>query len=239
MALTEAEDIMKQWQEYTEELYKKDLHNPDNHANVITNPEPDILEYEVKGALGSITTNKASGGDGITPELCKIIKDDAIKVLHSICQQIWKAQQWPQDWKRSVFIPIPKKYNAKECSHYSMIAFISHASKVMLGEIMGTVKESLKKSVKVTLAETSRRVWKKQPRLPSSQPSQCPKAGRSLAGPLPSKPSPRAWSLSRRLTRASWDKPGPTTGLSSPGKGRSSMERNSRKRKCWRATRRR
>ena len=100
--LTEAEDIKKRWQEYTEELYKKDLHNSDNHNGVITHLEPDILEYEVRQALGNITTNKASGGDGIPVELFQILKDDAVKVLHSICQQIWKTQQWPQDWKRSV-----------------------------------------------------------------------------------------------------------------------------------------
>ena len=125
--------FLKRWQEYTEELYKKDLHDPDNHHGVIshTQLEPDILEYEVKWALGSITTNKASGGDGIPVELFQILKDDAVKVLHSICQQIWKTQQWPQDWKRSVFIPIPKKGNAKECSNYCTIALISHASKVM------------------------------------------------------------------------------------------------------------
>ena len=132
MDLTEAEDIKKRWQEYTEELYKKDLHDPDNHDGVITDLEPDILECEVKWALESITTNKASGGDGIPVELVQILKDDAVKVLHSICQQIWKTQQWPQDWKRSVFIPIPKKGNAKECSNYRTIALISHASKVML-----------------------------------------------------------------------------------------------------------
>ena len=107
---------------------QKDLHDPDNHDAVITHLEPDILEYEVKWALGSITTNKASGGDGIPVELFQILKDDAVKVLHSICQQIWKPQQWPKDWKRSVFIPIPKKSNAKECS----VALIAHASKVML-----------------------------------------------------------------------------------------------------------
>ena len=116
MHLTEAEDIKKRWQEYTEELYKKGLNNPDNHDGVITHLESDILEYEVKWALGSITTNKASGGDGIPAELFQILKDDAAKVLHSICQQIWKTQQWSHDWKRSVFIPIPKKGNAKECS---------------------------------------------------------------------------------------------------------------------------
>ena len=129
--LTEAEDNKKRWQEYTEEPYKKDLHDPDNHDGVITNLELDILESKVKWALGSITTNKTSGGDRIPVELFKILKDDAIKVMHSICQQIWKTQQWPQDWKRSVFIPIPKKGNAKECSNYHTIAVISHTSKVM------------------------------------------------------------------------------------------------------------
>ena len=112
-------------------LCKKDLHDSGNHDGVITNLEPDILECEVKWALESITTNKASGGDGIPVELFQIL-NDAVKVLHSICQQIWKTQQWPQDWKRSVFIPIPKKGNAKECSNYQTIALISHASKVML-----------------------------------------------------------------------------------------------------------
>ena len=115
MDLTEAEDIKKRWQEHTEELYKKDLHNQNNHDGVITHLEPDILECEVRWALESITTNKTSGGDGIPVELFQILKDDAVKVLHSICQQIWKTQQWPQDWKRSVFILIPKKGNAKEC----------------------------------------------------------------------------------------------------------------------------
>ena len=123
--LTEAEDIKKRWQEYTE-LYKKDLHYLDNHDGVITHQEPDILQCEVKRDLGSITMNKASGGDGIPVELFQILKDDAVIVLHSICQQIWKTQQWPQDWKRSVFIPIPKKGNAKECSNYRTIALISH-----------------------------------------------------------------------------------------------------------------
>ena len=116
----------------TEELYKKDLHDPDNHDGVITPLEPDILECEVKWALEGITTNKASGSDGIPAELFQILKDDAVKVLHSICQQIWKTQQWPQAWKRSVFIPIPKKGDAKKCSNYRTIALISHASKVML-----------------------------------------------------------------------------------------------------------
>ena len=132
MDLTEAEDIKMRWQEYTEELYKKDLHDPDNHDGVITHLEADILEYEVKWALGSITMNKASGGDGIPVELFQVLKVDTVKVLHTIRQQIWKTQQWPQDQKRSVFIPIPKKGNAKECSNYQIIALISHTSKVML-----------------------------------------------------------------------------------------------------------
>ena len=131
MDLTEAEDIMKRWQEYTEKLYKKDLLDLDNHDGVITHLEPDILECEIKWALGSITMNKAGGGDGISVELFQIRKDDAVKVLHSICQQIWKTQQWPLNWKRSVFIPIPKKGNAKECSNYHTIALISQASKVI------------------------------------------------------------------------------------------------------------
>ena len=132
MDLTEAEDIKKRWQEYTEELYKKDIHDPDNHNGMITNLEPDILECKVKWALGNITTNKASGGDGISVQLFEILKDDAVKGMHSICQQTWKTQQWPQDWKRTVFIPTAKKGNAKECSNYRTIALISHASKVML-----------------------------------------------------------------------------------------------------------
>ena len=131
MDLTEA-DIEKRWVEYTENYTKKDLNDPDNHDGVITHLEPDILECEVKWALESITMNKASEGDGIPVELFQILKDDGVKVLHSICQQIWKTQQWPQDWKRSVFILTPKKGNAKECSDYCTIALISHASKVML-----------------------------------------------------------------------------------------------------------
>ena len=128
MDLTEAKDIQKRWQEYTEELYKKDLHDPYNHNGVITHLEPDIQECEVKWVLESITMSKASGGDGILLEIFQILKDDAVKVLHSICQQIWKTQQWPQDWKMSVFISIPKKGNPKECSNYHIIALISHAS---------------------------------------------------------------------------------------------------------------
>ena len=131
MDLTEAEASKKRWQAYRE-LYKKDHNDPDNQNTVITHLQPDILECEVKWALGSITTNKASGGDGIPVELFQIIKDDAMEVLHSICQQIWKTQQWPQDWKRSVFIPILKESNAKECSNYCTIVLISHTSKVML-----------------------------------------------------------------------------------------------------------
>ena len=127
--LTEAEDIKKRWQEYTEELHKKDLYNPDNYEGEVTHTYlgPGILEYEVRWALGSITTNKASRGVGVPVVLFQILRDDAVKVLHSLCQQIWKTQQWPQDWKRSVFIPIPKKGNAKECSNYHTIALIWYA----------------------------------------------------------------------------------------------------------------
>ena len=139
--LTEAEDVKKRWQKYIEELYKKDLHNPDNHDGVITHLEPDILEYEGQRALGSITKNKASGSDGIPVELFQILKDDAVKVLHSICQQIWKTQQWPQDWKRSVFIPIPKIGNAKECSNHHTISLISHAAKVMLEILQARIQQ--------------------------------------------------------------------------------------------------
>ena len=145
MDLMEIEAIKKRWQEYTEEPYKKDLHDPGNHDGVITHThlEPDNLECEVKWALGSIITNSRGDalgsiitspnrGDGIPVELFQILKDNAVKVLHSVCQQMWKTQQWPQDWKRSVFIPVPKKGNAKECSDYHTIALISHDSKVML-----------------------------------------------------------------------------------------------------------
>ena len=140
MDLTEAEDIKKRWQEYTEELYKKDLQYSDNHDGVITHLEPDILECKVKWALGSITMDKDSGSDGIPVELFQILKDNAVKMLHSKCHQIWKTQQWPQDWKKSVFIPIPKKGNAKECSNYHTIALISHASKVMLKILQGRLQ---------------------------------------------------------------------------------------------------
>ena len=125
--LTGAEDIKKRWQEYTEKLYNKDLHDSNTHDGVVTHLEPGILECEVKWALGSITMNKAGGGDGIPVELFQMLKDDAVKVMHSICQQIWKTWQWPQDWERSVFIPVPKKGNAKECSNYCTVALISHA----------------------------------------------------------------------------------------------------------------
>ena len=141
MDLTEAEEIKKRWQEYTEELYKKNLHNPDNHVVMVTPPEPDILECEVKWALWSITTAKASGSDGIPAELFKIQKDDAIKVLHSICQKIWKTQQQPQDWKMSVFIPISKNGNAKECSNYHKNALISHTTKVILNILQARLQQ--------------------------------------------------------------------------------------------------
>ena len=125
------------------ELYNKDLHNPDNYDGMITHLGPDILQCKVRWTLGSITMNKASGGDGIPVELFQILEDDAVKVLHSICQQIWKTQQWPQDWKRSVFIPIPKKGNAKECSNYCTIALISHASKVMLKILQARLQQDM------------------------------------------------------------------------------------------------
>ena len=141
MDLTEAEDIKKRWQEYTEDLYKKGLHDPDNHDGVMTHLEPNILECKVKWALGNITRNKASGGDGISVELFQILKDDSVKMLYSIDQQIWKTQQWPQDWKRSVFIPIRKKGNAEECSNYCTIALVSHASKVMLKILQASLQQ--------------------------------------------------------------------------------------------------
>ena len=140
MDLTEAEDI-KRWQKYTEELCKQDLHDPGNHDGVITYLEPDILECEVKWALGSISTNQASGGDGIPVELFQILKEDALKVLHSICQLIWKTQPWPQDWKRSVFISIPKKSNVKECLNYCTIVLISHANKVILKIVQASIQQ--------------------------------------------------------------------------------------------------
>ena len=131
----------------TEELYKEDLHYQDNHDGVITHLEPDILECEVKWALGNITMNKASGGDGIPVELFQILKDDAVKVLHSICQQIWKTHQWPQNWKRSVFIPIPKEGNAKECSNYHTIVLISNASKVMLKILQARLQQNMNREI--------------------------------------------------------------------------------------------
>ena len=146
--LREAEDIKKRWQEYTEVLYKKDLHDPDNHDGVITHLESGILECEVRWAIGSITMNKASGGDGIPAELFQILKDDALKVLHSVCQQIWKTQQWSQDWKRSVFIPISKKGNPKECSNYCTIALISHASKVMLKILQARLQQYMNRELR-------------------------------------------------------------------------------------------
>ena len=152
MDLTEAEDIKKRFQEYIEELYKTDLHDPDNHSGMITHLEPDILEGEVKWALGSITKNKASGGGGIPVELFKIPKDDAMKVLHSICWQIWKAQQWPQDWKRSVFIPFPKRGKAKECSNCLTVALISHASNAQNSPSHASIVHEPKSLQKVTAA---------------------------------------------------------------------------------------
>ena len=147
MDLTEAEDIKKRQQKYTEELYKTDLHDPDNYDGVVTHLEPDILECKIKWALGSISMNKASGGHGILVELFQILKDDAVKVLHSICQQIWKTQQWPQDWKLSVFIPIPKKDNTKESSNCHTIALISHASKVMLKVLQARLQQYMNREL--------------------------------------------------------------------------------------------
>ena len=145
--ITEAEDTKKRWEEYTEELYKKDLHDPDSHDGVITHLEPDILECEVKWALESITTNKVGGGDGIPVRLFEILKGHAVKVPHSICQQIWKTQQWPQDWKRSVFIPIPKKGNVKERLNYHTIALISHISTVMLKILQARLQEYMNREL--------------------------------------------------------------------------------------------
>ena len=144
--LTQTDGIKKGCQQYTEELYQKDLHDPNIHNGVTTPLDPDILECKVKWALGSITVNKASGGDRISAELFQILKDDAVKVLHSICQQIWKTQQWPQHWKRSVFIPVPKKGNAKECSNYRTIALISHACKVMFKILQASTVPELRTS---------------------------------------------------------------------------------------------
>ena len=141
MDLTEEEDIKQRQQDYTEELYKKGLHDPQNQDGVITHLEPDILECEVKWALGSIATNKARGSDGIPVELFQILKDETVKFLHSLSQQIWKTQQWPQDWKRSVFIPIHKKGNVKECSNYHTVALISHASRVMLKILQASLQQ--------------------------------------------------------------------------------------------------
>ena len=133
---------------------KKDLNDPDNHNGVITHPDPDILECKVEWALGSITTNKASGGDGIPVELFQILKDDAVKVLHSICQRIWKTRQWPQDWKMSVFIPIPKKGNAKECSNYCTIVLISHASNIMLKNLQAVHEHVLQQYMNMCFSST-------------------------------------------------------------------------------------
>ena len=141
MHLTEAKNIKKRWEEYTEELYKKDHCDPNNHDGVITHTDQNILGCEVKWVLGSITMNKASGGNGFPVKLFQILKYNAVKVLHSICQQIWKTQQWPQDWERSIFIPIPKKGNVKECSNYHTIALILHASKVMLKILQTRLKQ--------------------------------------------------------------------------------------------------
>ena len=140
MDLTEAEDIKKRWQEYMEELYKKDLHDPDNYDGVTTHLEPNILECKVKWALGSITMNKASGGDGIPVKPFQTLNDDAVKALYSICQKIWKTQQWSQDWKRTIFIQISKG-DGRECSNYHTITLISHASKVILKILQARIQQ--------------------------------------------------------------------------------------------------
>ena len=147
MDLKEAEDIKKGWQETQNNCTKKDLHDPDNHDGVITHLEPDILECKVKWALGSIIRNKASESNGIPAELFRILKDDAVKVLHSICQQIWKTQQWPQDWKQSVFIPIQNKGNDKECSNYHTIALVSHTSKVLLKILQARLQQYMNREL--------------------------------------------------------------------------------------------
>ena len=152
---TKAKDTKKRLQEYTEELYKKGLTTPDNHNSVVTHLQPDILECKVKWALG-IIMNKASGSDGILAELFQILKDDTVKVLHSICQQIWKTQRWPQNWKRSVFITISKKGNAKGCSNYHIITLISHASKVMLKILQTRFQQYMNHKLSNVKAFTSR-----------------------------------------------------------------------------------
>ena len=141
MDVTNMEDIKKRWQEYKKNYGKKIFTSPDNRHVVITHLEPDILEFEVKCTLGNIAMNKKSGGDGIPVELFQMLNDDAVKVLHSMCQQIWKTQQWPQNWKRSLFIPIPKKGNGKEYSDYHTIALISQVSDVMLRILQTAQKE--------------------------------------------------------------------------------------------------
>ena len=145
--LTEAEEIKKRWQEYTEELHKKGLNDPDNHNGVITHLQPDILECEVKWVLGSVTTNKVTGGDGISAKLFQILKDDAVRVLYSIRREILKKQQCPHNLKRSVFIPIPKQGNAKECSNYHTIALISHTSKVMLKILQARLQQYMNREL--------------------------------------------------------------------------------------------
>ena len=167
MDLTEVEDIKKWWQEYTE-LYKIDLLDPGNHDGVITHLEPGILERQVKWAFGSITTNKASGDDGIPGELFQILKDDAVKVLHSICQQIWKTHQWPRDWKSSVFIPIRKKGNTKECSNYHTIAFILHASKEMLKILQATRQQYMNREFPDVQAGVLEKAEEPEIKLPTS-----------------------------------------------------------------------
>ena len=145
--LTEADEIKKRQQEYTEELYKKYLNDPDNHYGLVTYLEPDILECEVKQTLGSVIMNKASGGDGILAELFQILKDDTVKMLHSVCQQIWNTQHWLQDWGRRIIIPAPKKDSAKECSNYHTVVFISHASNIMLKILQTKLQQNVSREL--------------------------------------------------------------------------------------------
>ena len=150
--LMEAEEIKKRWQESTEELYKKGLNDPDNYDGMITHLEPDIMECEVKWALGSSTMNKAIGGDGIPAELFQIQKDDTVKMLYSVCLHIWKTQQWPQDWKMSIFISITKKGSTKECLNYQTIALILHARKVMLKILQARLQQYMNQELPDVLA---------------------------------------------------------------------------------------
>ena len=216
MDLADAEDIKMGWQGYIEEVYKKDCHDPDNHNSVITHVEPDILEREVTWALGNITRNKAIGSDGIPVELFQMLKDDAVKLLHSICQQIWKMQQWPQDWKRSVFIPIPTKGNAKEYSNNLTKALISHTSKVMLKTLQARLQQYLNKELADVQARFTTRE-EPELKLPTSariiekarkfQKNICCKVTSVVSDSV----QPHSWQPTR-LPRP-WDSPGKNTGV--------------------------